>query len=342
MQVTICTANCVGQAGNCSYPNRVTVVTPEQLQEAVKKDHVCAEFKGNYRSVENFIRSDVIVMDIDNDHTDEPTEWITPEKLEELFPNVEYLLAPSRHHLLDKEGNQNLLMICEQNQKIEEEKGKQEMESKRDILRVIEKEIKKGSAPVAFAGLGFSEECYHLVDSQAKMNQLLDYFFRNEEYAALADRQVKSYIYAEMGKRLNFRSARSDRDRKNMEVAAKRWIKKKHPTFDGDVYVENIRCFLDISQEELEKRKCTVNEQDITALIFSQKHLEALYLQCLMHRRNAMQEIPELKGLSETCNRIYKLQDVDVLFQCLLMDQMDWEEEKLHVQFSTIYMLESK
>ena len=146
-------------------------------------------------------------------------------------------------------------------------------------------------------------------------------------------------IYAEMGKRLNFRSARSDRDRKNMEVAAKRWIKKKHPTFDGDVYVENIRCFLDISQEELEKRKCTVNEQDTTALIFSQKHLEALYLQCLMHRRNAMQEIPELKGLSETCNRIYKLQDVDVLFQCLLMDQMDWEEEKLYVQFSTIYLL---
>ena len=233
--------------------------------------------------------------------------------------------------LTAKRADENLLMICEQNQKIEEEKGKQEMESKRDILRVIEKEIKKGSAPVAFAG-------YHLVDSQAKMNQLLDYFFRNEEYAALADRQVKSNIYAEMGKRLNFRSARSDRERKNMEVTAKRWIKKKHPTFDGDVYVENIRCFLDISKEELEKRKCTVNEQDTTALIFSQKHLEALYLQCLMHRRNAMQEVPELKGLSETCNRIYKLQDVDVLFQCLLMDQMYWEE-KLYVQFSTVYIL---
>ena len=154
--------------------------------------------------------------------------------------------------LTAKRADENLLMICEKNQKNEEERGKREMESQRDILRVIEKEIKKGSAPVAFAGLGFSEECYHLVDSQAKMNQLLDYFFRNEEYAALAERQVKSNIYAEMGKRLNFRSARSDRDRKNMEVAAKRWIKKKHPTFDGDVYVENIRCFLDISQEELQ------------------------------------------------------------------------------------------
>ena len=58
-------------------------------------------------------------------------------------------------------------MICEKNQKNEEERGNREMESQRDILRVIEKEIKKGSAPVAFAGLGFSEECYHLVDSQA-------------------------------------------------------------------------------------------------------------------------------------------------------------------------------
>ena len=158
-------------------------------------------------------------------------------------------------------------------------------------------------------------------------------------FVAFGYRKTKTDKHAEMGKRLNFRSARSNRDRKNMEVAAKRWIKKKHPTFDGDVYVENIRCFLDISREELEKRKCTVNEQDITALIFSQKHLEALYLQCLMHRRNAMQEVPELKGLSETCNRIYKLQDVDVLFQCLLMDQMDWEEGKLYVQFSTVYLL---
>ena len=47
--------------------------------------------------------------------------------------------------LTAKRADENLLMICEQNQKIEEEKGKQEMESKRDILRVIEKELKKGS-----------------------------------------------------------------------------------------------------------------------------------------------------------------------------------------------------
>ena len=104
MQVTIFTANCIGQAANCSYPNKVTVVTPEQLREAVKADHVCAEYKGNYRGIGNFIRSDVIVMDIDNDHSEELAEWITAEKLEEIFPDMEYMLASSRHHLLPKEG----------------------------------------------------------------------------------------------------------------------------------------------------------------------------------------------------------------------------------------------
>ena len=49
--------------------------------------------------------------------------------------------------LTAKRADENLLMICEKNQKNEEERGNREMESQRDILRVIEKEIKKGSAP---------------------------------------------------------------------------------------------------------------------------------------------------------------------------------------------------
>ncbi|MEI3374720.1 MAG: hypothetical protein V8R00_02050 [Coprococcus catus] len=50
------------------------------------------------------------------------------------------------------------------------------MESQRDVLRTIEKEMSKGSAPVHFEGMEFGKDSYHLVDSQAKMNQLLDYF----------------------------------------------------------------------------------------------------------------------------------------------------------------------
>ena len=66
-------------AVNCTYPNKLPVSTPEQLKSAVVSDHVCAEYKDNYRSNDNFIKSDVLVMDIDNTHTDNPALFITPE-----------------------------------------------------------------------------------------------------------------------------------------------------------------------------------------------------------------------------------------------------------------------
>lgn len=50
MNFVIYTADCTGNKANCDYPHRVEVDGPEVLQEAVKKDHVCAEYKGNYRS----------------------------------------------------------------------------------------------------------------------------------------------------------------------------------------------------------------------------------------------------------------------------------------------------
>lgn len=98
MQFTIFTANCTGKAGNCSYPNQLMIESPEQLKSAVVTDHVCATYKDNYRSNENFIKSDVLVMDIDNDHTADPATFITAEKMDELFPDVDYCLVPSRNH----------------------------------------------------------------------------------------------------------------------------------------------------------------------------------------------------------------------------------------------------
>lgn len=104
MQITIFTAACTGKTSNCSYPNRKVVITPEEMKEAVRFDHVCAEYKGNYRSIGNFTRSDVVVMDIDNDHTEKPKEWITPEMLDEMLPDISYVIAFSRNHMKVKDG----------------------------------------------------------------------------------------------------------------------------------------------------------------------------------------------------------------------------------------------
>lgn len=104
MQLTLFTAKCIGKRANCSYPDKVVVTTPEELQNAIRMDHVCASYKDNYGGIDNFISSDCLVMDIDNDHSERPENWLTAEKITEIFEDVDFALATSRHHMIAKEG----------------------------------------------------------------------------------------------------------------------------------------------------------------------------------------------------------------------------------------------
>ena len=73
------------------------------MKAVVRLDHVCADYKNNYRSAENFIESVVAVMDCDNDHSENPDEWVTFETLDEMLPDVSYAIAPSRNHMKQKD-----------------------------------------------------------------------------------------------------------------------------------------------------------------------------------------------------------------------------------------------
>lgn len=104
MKLTIYTAKCAGQKSNCIYPDRHDVTNVDELKEAIRFDHVCGEYRDDRRSNENFLKSDVIVMDCDNDHSEDPEEWITPERVEELLGDFSYAIAFSRNHMKEKEG----------------------------------------------------------------------------------------------------------------------------------------------------------------------------------------------------------------------------------------------
>ena len=104
MNITLYTANCTGNAKNCHYPNRIKADSPQAFEQAIRYDHVCAAYKDNYRSVGNFLSSTAVVMDCDNDHSDQPDDWISPDKFTELLSDVSFALATSRNHNLPKEG----------------------------------------------------------------------------------------------------------------------------------------------------------------------------------------------------------------------------------------------
>ena len=102
--ITLFYADTRNDPKNCRYPNRLADMSDEALKEAFSHDYVCAQYKGNYRNVDNFIRSTCLAFDVDNDHSDDPAEWLAPEDLKEAFPGVEILIHYSRSHMKAKNG----------------------------------------------------------------------------------------------------------------------------------------------------------------------------------------------------------------------------------------------
>ena len=104
MRFTLHTADCRGNEKNVCYPHECRIASEAEFMAAVAVDHVCAAFQGCRRSVGNFQSADVLVMDCDNDHSDVSAEWVMPEKLADMLPDVSYVLTPSRHDGEVKDG----------------------------------------------------------------------------------------------------------------------------------------------------------------------------------------------------------------------------------------------
>ena len=101
---TIYSANYTGNPSNCLYPKRIEVVDEDTLKEAVMHDYVCAEYKENYRNNSNFLGANCLPVDVDNDHSDDPRDWVRVDDVKDAFPNVTFAVHYSRNHLKEKNG----------------------------------------------------------------------------------------------------------------------------------------------------------------------------------------------------------------------------------------------
>ena len=106
MKFTLYTANCTGNEKNIHYPNQKVITAEADLKKAISYDHVCAKYQNDTRGDANFLVSDVVPMDCDNDHSDSPEEWITPQFLADNLCDVAFAVTYSRHHMLAK-GNKS-------------------------------------------------------------------------------------------------------------------------------------------------------------------------------------------------------------------------------------------
>lgn len=101
---TLYSADFINAPSNCSYPHKTEVRDAADLAAAVSRDHVCAEYMNHYRNGENFLGSDCLPVDCDNDHSENPADWVTPADVQAAFPGITFAVHYSRFHMREKNG----------------------------------------------------------------------------------------------------------------------------------------------------------------------------------------------------------------------------------------------
>lgn len=87
---------------NAFYPKEVEIKDQRDLKDILSFDHVMAKYKNSYRSNQNFIESDCIAMDIDNDFSENPNDWIFESDIKRIFDGFKFVIAYSRNHNKEK------------------------------------------------------------------------------------------------------------------------------------------------------------------------------------------------------------------------------------------------
>ena len=214
------------------------------------------------------------------------------------------------------------------------------MESMRDINRVMEREIAKGSSPLKLDHIEFGDYSYQEITSEKKMEDVLSYLLRIRDFRQYAGKTILNNVYMDLrGRKPVFKRTRTAIERNNIFATIKRYAKKLKPQYNGDVYLETVRCYFDMSQENLEKYRYTYQGNETYAFVLSDKYIMALYTHCLVARKVATFENIELNGLSKVEISMVKLKSVrEVLFQVLLLDDVKLDDGKMYAELCTIYL----
>ncbi len=244
---TVFQANCMGKPGNCEYPHEIHVTDADSLKLAVRRDYVCARYQNNYRSTVNFLETDCVAMDVDNDHSNDSGEWITPEDIRKVFPDVTIGIHYSRHHLKPKKNlsarpRYHVFMAC---RRIE---NAQAYRALKDRLQRVFPYFDTNAQDAARFFFGTREADVDFFPGTVSINECLDLYYPED------DDGIDPLEALEPGNPMNFPIEEGHRNA-SMSHFAGRLLKRLGPSSEAyTAFMERAAaCTPPLDQEELDR-----------------------------------------------------------------------------------------
>ena len=220
------------------------------------------------------------------------------------------------------------------------------MELLRDIRRAMGREVKKGNCPLMFDRLEFGNKPFQMITSEEKLDEVLAWLLRIKTFRQYAEKTIINNVYMDLDmlcKNPQFKRTRSAIDREGIYARVQRYKKRLQPDYDGGLCLEIVRCIFTLPEGEAEKCRLTHNGQETYAFIMSNKYILGLFTYCEAARKSAAADGVEYGHLTEPEQKIVLLDGVgDVLFQALLLDDVEYSGSGLSANLHTIYCLNEK
>ncbi len=220
------------------------------------------------------------------------------------------------------------------------------VESLRDVKRVMEREAKKGSCPLVFDRLEFGIKPFQTITSEEKLNEVLAYLLRLKSFRQYAEKTIINNVYMDMDllcKNPQFKRTRSVIDREGIYAKVQRYKNRLKPDYGKGLCLEAVRCVFSLGQEEAEKYRIIHDGQETYAFIMSNKYILGLFTYCEAARKSVVSDGAEYGHLAEQEQRKVRLEGVgDVLFQALLLDDVEYMDGELSASLYTIYCMNEK
>ena len=220
------------------------------------------------------------------------------------------------------------------------------MESLRDVKRVMEREVKKGSCPLMFDRLEFGSKPFQIITSEEKLDEVLAYLLRVKTFRQYAEKTIINNVYMDLDmlcRNIQFKRTHSVIDREGIYARVQKYKKRLQPDYESGLCLETVRCIFTLPEEEAEKYKIIHDGQETYAFIMSNRYILGLFTHCEAARKSVAMDGVEYGHLTEQEKKIVLLDGVgNVLFQALLLDDVEYGNHELSANLHTIYCLNEK
>ena len=197
-----------------------------------------------------------------------------------------------------------------------------------------------------FDRLEFGSKPFQPVTSEEKLDEALAWMLRIKTFRQYAEKTIINNVYMDLDmlcKKPQFKRTRSVMDREGIYARVQRYKKRLQPDYDRGLCLETVRCIFTLPEGEAEKYRLTHNGQETYAFIMSNKYILGLFTYCEAARKSAAADGVEYGHLAEPEQKIVLLDGVgDVLFQALLLDDVEYNGSGLSANLHTIYCLNEK